>query len=104
MSTIPKHEARPKSAKKQPQTAVVEHATPAIPLDVDLTGIEAVMEKIGNSLKSYNVNACDGNNSLNLFTGTHDNPVRLVLEGEAVDSIADSLKRIADAMTPQRST
>jgi hypothetical protein len=37
--------------------------------------------------------------SVGLYTGSNQDPVRLVLEGDAVDSIADSLKRIADTMT-----
>lgn len=51
--------------------------------------------------KSYKVDACDGEMSFNvgLYTGESSHPVRLVLEGDAVDSIADSLKRIAYAMT-----
>jgi hypothetical protein len=51
-----------------------------------------------HALKSYNVSACDGDFSLNLFSGEHSYPVRLELVGDGVTSIADSLKRIADAM------
>jgi len=101
MTAIPKHERAPrKITKKTPQpVAVVEHTVPAITLDVYTAGIEDELAKIAHSLKSYNVNACEGNFSLNLFTGANGYPVRLELEGDAVDSIADSLKRIADAMT-----
>ena len=81
MSTIPKHEARRKTAKNPPLPAVVDHSTAT-----DLSGVEVELSHIAHSLKSYNVNACDGN-------------FRLVLEGDALDRIADSLKRIADAMT-----
>ena len=63
-----------------------------------MSGVEVAIADIAHSVKSYVVNAVDGDNSLNLFTGTHSYPVRLVLEGDAVDSIADSLKRIAEAM------
>lgn len=59
------------------------------PVDADMSGIEAELARIAHSLKSYNVNACDGEMSFG---------VRLVLEGDAVESIADSLKRIADAV------
>lgn len=67
-------------------------------------GLSEIAEQLGriqNSLKSYNVNACDGEMTFNvgLHTGQNSYPVRLVLEGDAVDSIADSLKRIADALT-----
>lgn len=95
---IPKHEPNKRARKdKTPQAAaVVNHNTPAITLDVDMTGLEVAVDQIAHSLKSYNVNACDGNFSLCLFTGE---PLRLSLEGDAVDSIADSLKRIADVMT-----
>jgi hypothetical protein len=95
MSAIPKHEARgkgPKKAKAQPASV------PAITLDADLSGIEIELANLARSVKSYVVNAVDAENSLNLFTGQHSYPVRLVLECEAVDSIADSLKRIADAI------
>lgn len=68
-------------------------------------GLSEIAEQLGhihNSLRSYTVNATDGENFLNLFTGQHDFPMRLVLEGDAVDTIADSLKRIADTMTATR--
>ena len=97
MSTIPKHEGPKRPRKgKAPQAAVVEQAMPAVTVDADMTGVEIELGHIAHSLKSYNVNACDGNFSLCLFTGE---PLRLSLEGDALDSIADSLKRIADAMT-----
>jgi len=55
-------------------------------------------ERIAHSFTSYNAHATTGEQSLNLFTGVHTHPVRLVLEGEATDKIADSLSGIADAM------
>ena len=64
-----------------------------------MTETASELEGLAHSVKSYVVNAVDGENTLNLFTGPHDFPMRLVLEGDAVDSIAESLKRIADAMT-----
>jgi hypothetical protein len=66
-----------------------------------LSEIAEQLSHIHNSLKSYNVNACGGEMSFSvgLYTGTNQDPVRLVLEGDAVETIADSLKRIADAMT-----
>jgi hypothetical protein len=56
-----------------------------------LSEIATQLEAIHGSLRSYNVNACDGE-----MTFHH------VLEGEALESIADSLKRIADALSAQR--
>jgi hypothetical protein len=64
----------------------------------DYGEIATQLEAIHKSLWSYSMDAVNGDNSLNLFTDTHSEPLRLVLEGDAVDSIADSLKRIADAM------
>ena len=59
--------------------------------------------KIHHSLTSYNVNACDGEMSfhIGLYTPRNSHPVRLVFEGEAMNSIANSLKRIADAVVAQ---
>ena len=105
MTTIPKHERAPrKGAKKPAQPTVVEHAAPAITLDVDMSGVEAVLEKLGLFVEAYVANASTGENSLALFTGSGEaySPLRLVLEGDAMDSVADSLKRIADAMTAHR--
>jgi hypothetical protein len=99
MTAIPKHERATRKGAKKPPTAVVDHNTPTVTVDVDMSGIEVALDKIAHSLKSYNVNACDGNFSLCLYTGE---PLRLSLEGDAVDSIADSLKRIADAMTARK--
>jgi hypothetical protein len=67
-----------------------------------LAEVAEQLDKIHDSLKSYTVNSSDGENSLNLFTGTHSFPVRLELEGDAVETIAESLKRIADAMTAKK--
>jgi hypothetical protein len=102
MSNIPKNE------RKQPKKPNAKEPTPAAPgiaLDVDMSGLSetaAQLEAIHRSLWSYNMNATTGENSLNLFTGENSYPLRLVLEGDAVDSIADSLKRIADAMAARR--
>jgi len=73
---------------------------PVVNVDVDMSGIEVELAKIAHSLKSYNVNACDGEMSfgVGLTTFNNFNPVRLELEGDALESIADSLKRIADAL------
>ena len=65
----------------------------------DYGEIAMQLEGIHKSLWSYNMNATNGDNSLSLSTDEHSDPLRLALEGDAVDSIADSLKRIADAMT-----
>lgn len=104
MTAIPKHEAtRRKGTKKPPQPAVVEHTPPAITLDVDMTGVEVELKRLANAVQGYAHNAAVDENSLRLFSGPGPtySPLRLVLEGDAVDSIADSLKRIADAMTAQ---
>jgi len=76
-------------------------------LNVDSVGYFGLSEiaeqlgKIHHSLTSYNVNACDGEMSfhIGLYTPRNSHPVRLVFEGEAMDSIANSLKRIADAFS-----
>jgi hypothetical protein len=52
-----------------------------------LSEVAEQLSHIHNSLRSYNVNACDGEMTFSL-----------VLEGDAVESIADSLKRIADVI------
>jgi hypothetical protein len=97
---IPKHEASRRNVSKKPtQTAVAEPAVPGITLDVDMTGIEDVLGRLADAAHSYLHNNALGENSLCLFTGPGPtySPLRLVLEGNAVDSIADSLKCIADA-------
>ena len=79
-------------------------------LNVDSAGYFGLSEiaeqlgKIHNSLTSYNVNACDGEMSfhIGLYTPHNSYPVRLVFEGEAMDSIADSLKRIADVLSASK--
>jgi hypothetical protein len=87
---------RPKPTKSAEPT----NTAPVVSVDADMSGIEVELANIAHSLKSYNANACDGEMSLGVGLTTWDNhkPVRLALEGDAVDSIADSLKRIADAL------
>jgi hypothetical protein len=50
------------------------------------------------------VNACDGEMSfhIGLYSPHNSHPVRLVFEGEAMESISDSLKRIADALSASK--
>lgn len=90
---------QPKPVKKTESTPV-----PVVNVDVDMGGVEVELAKLAHSLKSYNVNACDGEMSFGVGLTTWDNcnPVRLVLEGEAVETIADSLKRIADALAVRK--
>jgi hypothetical protein len=96
MSEFPKHKESRKSGKKRTQ-----QPQPALMVDIDVAGIEVALAGIARSFSGYNHNARDGNNSLNLFTAEHSHPLRLVLEGDAVNSIADSLKRIADVVAKQ---
>ncbi len=64
-----------------------------------LSEIAEQLSKIQNSLRSYNANACDGEMSftIGLHMGKNQDPIRLEFDCNAVNSIADSLKRIADA-------
>jgi hypothetical protein len=64
-----------------------------------LSEIAEQLDKIFRQLGAYCHEAAIGEHSLNLFTGTNSYPVKLSLEGEEIESIADSLKRIADAMS-----
>lgn len=91
-----KTNAGKRSTKPPQQPAVLPAA-----LDVDMSGVEVELANIARSVRSYVVNAVDGENSLALFTGSAAggySPVRLVLEGEAVEGIAEALTRIADAL------
>jgi hypothetical protein len=82
------------------------------PAALSLTGLEhelaflseilaAPLDRIAEALVRYANNAASGENSLSVFTGPapHYRPMRLVLEGEAVDRIAGALSLIADAVT-----
>lgn len=108
MTAIPKHQATPrKVTKKSPQpAAVVQPTATGVDEPIQYAGydglseVAAQLKGIMDVLGAYHYNSTVGENSLNLFTRTNGHPVRLSLEGDAVDSIADSLKRIADAMTP----
>jgi hypothetical protein len=97
VTNFPKHEQKKPSGKKSPQPLPDADYSPAI---VDMTGVEAELATLARYVREYVGNATIGENSLALFTGSGDaySPLRLVLEGDAVDSIADSLKRMADAM------
>lgn len=88
----------PRKSKKAPKPATAA-ALSDYP-DTDISGVEIALAEIAKSLRSYAINAATGENSLSLFTPAHESyhPVRLSLEGEAVDKIADALSRIADAL------
>lgn len=118
MSEIPK---QPKRTKKTPQAKPQPAAAPPITLDADLSGIEVELGKLAHSVKSYVVNAVDGENGFNLFTGLSTYPVKVRLltddgcdvfdgivgtleeQGDkhaaALERIATAFERIADAMT-----
>ncbi len=103
MTAIPKHEPskKTKGAKKTRLTlADMPPVADSAPF-VDVDGIVEAMFRIAHSLKSYNVNACDGNNMLQVFTGPEGSgyhPVLLAFQGETSDRIATALERIADAL------
>lgn len=101
MSSFPKHEATAprKGTKKQPRPAV-QPVAPAITVEVDMTGVEYELANLALSVRSYGVNATNGDNSLALYTDPSENayPMRLQLEGEAVDRIAGALERIATVL------
>ncbi len=93
------------NGNKKPKPKETKHSPPA-PVDPDAVGYLGMCElaeplrKIADAVRAYAHNATIGENSVALFTGGEGyNPVRLVLEGDAVESIAESLKRIADALT-----
>jgi hypothetical protein len=118
MTVIPN---QPGKTKKQPAKAkTVPAVAPAITLDVDMSGVEVELANLASSVKSYVVNAVDGDNSLNLFTGTSTYPVKVRLltddgcdvfdgivgtleeqgdkQAAALERIATAFERIADAM------
>jgi hypothetical protein len=88
----------PRKGKKTPKPAIPAEASPDY--SSDLSGIEVELANIAKSLRSYVVNGANGENCMALFTPANENyhPVRLSLEGEAVDKITDALSRIADAL------
>jgi hypothetical protein len=107
MTDIPKHERAPrKGAKKPPQPAMVQPASSEVePIHYagydGLSEVATQLEGILKVLGEYHYNSTIGEHSLCLFSGSKEggySPLRLELEGDALDSIADSLKRIADAM------
>jgi len=65
-----------------------------------LSGLEDELANIAKALRNYVSLAASGEQSLHLYTPPmeHYSPVRLSLEAEAVDKIADALSRIADAL------
>jgi len=68
-------------------------------LSLALEDLNESVDKIGRTVADYAHNATLGENMICLFTGK-DNcpPLRLVLEGGAVDKIASALCRIAAAL------
>ncbi len=103
MGKFIKHEDKPgpdKPNRKQPKAKTVEPATVDLPIYGDLGDLAEPLVQIANALRAYVHNATIGENSFALFTGSGDaySPVRLVLEGEAVDKMADGVSRIADAL------
>jgi hypothetical protein len=71
--------------------------------------IEEALDDLRSVISTYVTQARDGENGSGLYSSPNAHPVRvaitdevevsLFLEGPGIDSIADSLKRIADAMT-----
>lgn len=103
MSEFLRHEQPKKPTRTPSKKATKPEVQAANGLDTELLSLalEDLNESVGkiaHSFYSHNVNSCDGNNSLNLFTGVNSHPLRLVLEGDAVSKIADALRRIADAV------
>lgn len=93
---FPKHETTKPAArngsKKQPTPPV--DVAPYEP-GIDLEGIAEPLERIANSLKSYNLNATAGDNALQVFSDKHGQPVRVVLD---CPDVAAALNRIAAAL------
>jgi hypothetical protein len=73
----------------------VRDYTPGDPM----AGLEVELNRLAGAAQGYAYNATIGENSLNIFTAKNSYPLRLSLEGDAVDTIAAALRRIADAMT-----
>jgi hypothetical protein len=102
MSTFPKHEAT--TRQRQDKQAAAETTTSIEVeriVDAGYSGLSELgqhLEGIYKELGAYFYNATLGEHSLSVFTAKNSHPLRLSLEGDAVDSIADSIKRIADAM------
>jgi hypothetical protein len=61
---------------------------------------EGIVGRLAHALKSYDANACQGNHALALFSDPCESayPVRLELEGEAIERIASAFERIATAL------
>lgn len=86
---------------KRPTKTAKDAPVPADPVEADMSGIEVELANIARSIRAYVANAANAENSLALFTGSAAggySPMRLELEGDAVEAIADSLSRIADAL------
>ena len=106
MSYLKHKEKKPKRSLPVPKQAEAEPMTGIQYLDVKgLDDLSEAMSTLANAVRCYAYNATIGDNSLCLFTGSEQggySPMRLVLEGEPMESIADSLKRIADAMAASK--
>jgi hypothetical protein len=89
-----------KPIKKQPQSVGMDSpdCTEGLLVSCAVGELAESVDKIGRTVADYAHNATLGENSLGLHTGPNSYPLRLVLEGAAVDKIADALSRIAAAM------
>jgi len=112
MTEIPKHEPskKTKGRKKSTEIAVADHGP-----FVDMSGVAEAIEGVGHIFSTWVSRELAGDNGQPLFSSPSGHPVRVALmsadgEDEALlsveiefggpvaHSIADSLKRIADAM------
>jgi hypothetical protein len=111
--SIPKHEPskKAKGTKKARLTDVADHGA-----FVDMTPVAEAIDGIGHIFSTWVSRELEGDNAQPLFSQPTGYPVKVALTsldgeneayhsveielvGEAIHSIADSLKRIADAMT-----
>jgi len=115
----PRKKAAEQTASTEPVRVIMQRDSSEVVSEADSIGSYGLLEiaeqlsKIQNSLKSYNVNACDVEMSFSLGLSTWDNhnPVEVQLtagsdeedctvwiECEALDRIATAFERIADSM------
>ena|ERR1700683_2492123 len=114
--SFPKHEdgQKPKKGKKQPAKAL----TLPEPTFVDVTSVADAIESFGRIFSTWVSRELAGDNGQPLYSSPSGYPVKVALAsmdgeeeallsleiefaGPVAHSIADSLKRIADAMTPR---
>jgi hypothetical protein len=108
---IPKHEPNNK-AKRTKKTrltlADMPHNAESAAF-VDMTSVAEAIDGFASIFSTWVSQERNGDNGASLYSAPSGYPVKialddsvtLFLEGDAVDSIADSLKRIADALTKQ---